>query len=134
LGLQGQKGEITMKKKMTYPENFGHEITLPFFDASNQQFYDLIANLCRKLPEIKEQLRDTEEREKAEWFLSCPDPYINILLAVGFVLGQKFDLINQEAIEEMDYIWKRIKEEDWFFIYPRERKSERCLPLMERRK
>lgn len=115
-----------MKKKMTYPENFGHEITLPFFDASGQKFYDLLGEFCRGLPEIKKDVKEPEAKEKAEWFLSCPDPYTNILLAIGFVLGQKFDLINQEATEEMDLIWGRIKKEDWFFVYPRERRSGPC--------
>jgi hypothetical protein len=110
-----------MRKKTTIPKDLGHEITLPFFDASNQRFYDLLGDFCKELPGVREQLRDPEEKEKAEWFLSCPDPYTNILLAIGFVLGQKFDLINQEALDEINYIWRRIKEEDWFFVYPREK-------------
>jgi len=110
-----------MRKKTAIPKDLGHEITLPFFDASNQRFYDLLGNFCKGLPEVREELKDPEEKEKAEWFLSFPAPYTNILLAIGFVLGQKFDLINQEALDEMDYIWRRIKEEDWFFVYPREK-------------
>ena len=54
---------------------------------------------------------------EAEEFLRCPVPYTNILLAIGFVLGRKFDLVNQEALEEIDYIWNQIKKEDWFFLY-----------------
>lgn len=123
-----------MKKKTTIPEDLGHGITTPFFNASDQRFYDLLGDFCKGLPEVKGELKDPETKEKVEWFLSCPDPYTNILLSIGFVLGQKFDLINQEALEEMEFIWEWMREKDWFSLYPRERRSERCLPSMGREK
>lgn len=123
-----------MKKKTKIPKDPGWGIISSFFEASNQQFGDLLRDLCKGLPEVKEKLKNPETKQEAEWFLSLPEPYTNILLAIGFVLGQKFDLVSNEALNEMDYIWSGIKDKDWFFVYPREGRPEGCLPSMGRKK
>ncbi len=130
-------------KKTKMPREFGSGITGNLFEESGSDFepYSFLAKLCEetaktnkeesynelhgKLKEILKVINNPEiEKELKHWWLEVlPYWYSNVYLTVGFALGQNIDIITPEAREEIDFVWKRLREEKLFFIYPREKKA-----------
>jgi hypothetical protein len=130
-----------MKKKSKIPKKFGQGITGNLFKESEYgNMYGTFSRICEettkadkedgnehhdKLKEILKVIKNPEiKKDLKHWWLNVlPHWYSNVYLTVGFALGQHIDIITPEAQKEIDFVWKRLREEKLFFIYPREKKA-----------
>jgi len=124
-------------RKTKMPKKFGMGITGNLFEESGCfEPYPFLIRLCEEnkedhkesddqLKKILKAISDSEiQKELKYWWLNAlPHWYSNIYLTVGFALGQHIDIITPEAKKEIDFVWKRLREEKLFFIYPREKKA-----------
>ena len=128
-------------KKTKMPKKFGMGITGNLFEESGCfEPYPFLVKLCEqvakadkrerdefhgKLKDILEAINSPKIKEdlKMWWLKVLPHQYCNVYLTVGFALGQHIDIITPEAQKEIDFVWKRLKEEKMFFIYPKEKKA-----------
>ena len=116
-------------------KDIGDNICTRFFLANDQQFFDYVHEFLNDNAKKSTIISDTrgylEEKFPAfskslpEIEKSIVDAYVQPMLAIGFVLGQMFDINDPGAQEEIDYLSDWMKQKDWFFLYGRDRKARK---------
>jgi hypothetical protein len=128
-----QERRNTMKKKVKKPKNFGSGIGSVLCAISDDDIYNFVVDFSKELAKKDDVVQDTKQylckkyhmeesviNEIMNHFISA---LLNIMLPIGFTLGQTFDIKKPEAIQEMNYIVDKMKKKNLLLIYPKERKA-----------
>jgi hypothetical protein len=128
------KEDAMKKNEIKIPKNFGYALGRVLFDESDQGIYDFVGDFCNDHPKVKEELKDLlkliaqiqdeEARGMIEWYIkNFPDFFGQSLLTIGFALGQAYEITDSRVQKDIDFVWRKMKEQKLFFIYPRQKKA-----------